>query len=214
MLNKFFERKEQAGGNLNRPPFPRYSGGWAALRKRLDAEDGLRVLDAGPINATNINYITDHGHSLFLADLVHEAWSGGFMSQGEDGSKWDVGNYLTQALDLRGHQFDLVLLWTALDYLPEAFLQPVVNRLFEVMNPEGQIFALFHTRTQGEEAVHCRFHLTAGDEILVQLAEPCLLQRAFTNRSAERLFSAWSGQRFFLARDAISEAIFTHHVDE
>ncbi len=214
MLSKLFERKEQAGGNPNSPPFPRYSSGWAALRKRLDAEPGLRVLDAGPINAANINYITDHGHSLFLADLVHEAWSGDFMTQGEGGPTWDVENYLMQALNLRGHQFDLVLLWTVLDYLPEPLLQPVVDRLFEVMNPEGQIFSLFHTRTNGEEAVHCRFHLTPGDEILVQQAEPCPLQRAFTNRSVERLFSAWSGQKFFLARDAISEAIFTHHTDE
>jgi hypothetical protein len=121
---------------------------------------------------------------------------------------------LRQTLDLRGHKFELVLLWAVLDYLPEQLLQPVVDRLHEVMNPEGQVFALFHTRTNGEEAVHCRFHVTPGDELLVQMAEPCQLQRAFTNRSVERLFSAWSGQKFFLAKDALSEVIFTHRDEE
>lgn len=214
MLNKLFERKQGAGSHLNSPRFPRHSGGWATLRKRLETESGLRVLDTGPINASNITYITEHGHSLFLADLVHEAWNGDFVRQSEEGPQWDVEAYLKQTMELRGHNFDLVLLWAVLDFLPEALLQPVVDRLYEVMNPEGQVFALFHTRTNGEEAVHCRFHLTPTDDLQVQLAEPCPLQRAFTNRSVERLFSAWSGQKFFLAKDALSEVIFTHHIEE
>jgi len=214
VLNKLFERKQVPGSHLNSPRFPRYSGGWALLRKRLEAESSLRVLDTGPINASNINYITDHGHSLFLSDLVHEAWSGEFATQSDEGQQWDVHSFLKQTMELRGHKFDLVLLWTALDYLPEALLQPVIDRLHEVMNPFGQVFALFHTRTTGDEAVHCRFHLTPTDEVLVQLGEPLPLQRSFTNRSVERLFSAWSGQKFFLAKDSLSEVIFTNLVEE
>jgi hypothetical protein len=98
-------------------------------------------------------------------------------------------------------------LWTTLDYLPEALVAPVVARLFEATNPDGQVLAFFHTRTHGEETAHCRFHITAGDDVEVQLARQFPIQRAFTNRSIERLFAAWSGYRQFLAKDSVSEVI-------
>ena len=105
--------------------------------------------------------------------------------------------------------FDVALLWTDLDYLPEPLVAPVVTHLHSAMNPGGQVLAFFHTRTKGEESVHCRFHVTAGDDVEVQLAQPFPIQRAFTNRSIERLFTGWSGHRQFLAKDSVSEVIMT-----
>ena len=105
--------------------------------------------------------------------------------------------------------FDVVLLWTALDYLPEGLVAPVVARLHASMNPGGQVLAFCHTRTTGEETVHCRFHLTPGNDVEVQLAQPFPIQRAFTNRSIEKLFAGWSGHRQFLAKDSVSEVIMT-----
>jgi hypothetical protein len=96
-----------------------------------------------------------------------------------------------------------------LDYLPEPLVAPLVAHLFSAMNPGGQVLALFHTRTQGDETAHCRFHITERDEVEVQLAEQFPIQRAFTNRSIERLFSGWSGHRQFLAKDSVSEVIMT-----
>jgi hypothetical protein len=43
----------------------------------------------------------------------------------------------------------------------------------------------------------------------VQLAQAFPIQRAFTNRSIERLFTGWSGHRQFLAKDSLSEVIMT-----
>jgi hypothetical protein len=103
----------------------------------------------------------------------------------------------------------VVLLWSALDYLPGPLVAPVVARLFSAMNPGGQVLALFHTRTEGEETVYCRFHVTAGDDVEMQLAQPFPIQRAFTNRSIERLFAGWSGQKQFLAKDSVSEVLIT-----
>ncbi|HUY95476.1 MAG TPA: class I SAM-dependent methyltransferase, partial [Terracidiphilus sp.] len=120
---------------------------------------------------------------------------------------WDANAFLSSCLEFSGKTFDVVLLWTALDYLPEPLVIPVVQRLYESMNPGGAVLAFFHTRTQGEETVHCRFHLTTGDEVEVQLGEPFPIQRAFTNRSIERVFAGWSGHRQFLAKDALSEVL-------
>jgi hypothetical protein len=215
-MSRWFEKKQDGGSStpaqvLTGPKAPRHSGGWAVLRRRLQAESGLRIIDVGYTSSSNINYLTGLGHSVFLADLVQDAW-GGDWQRGTDADgnpAWDIEGYLGQTLSFRGRKFDVVLLWTALDYLPEPLLAPVVGHLLSAMNPGGQALAFFHTRTKGEETVHCRFHVTASDEVEFQLAQPFPIQRALTNRSIERLFAGWQGHQQFLAKDSVSEALFT-----
>ena len=216
MLSRWFDKKRDSGPSetvtgFTGPRVPRHSGGWTALRKRLQAEPGLRILDVGYTSPANINYLTGLGHSVFLADLVQDACTGNWQTgMDEDGNPvWDVKGFLAHSLNFAGRAFDVVLLWTSLDYLPEPLVAPLVTHLFSAMNPGGQVLALFHTRTHGEETVHCRFHVTPGDNVEVQLGQPFPIQRAFTNRSIERLFTGWSGHRQFLAKDSVSEVIIT-----
>ena len=216
MLRRWFDRKQQAASSpqaegLTGPRYPRHSGAWSVLRKRLQSESGLRIMDIGYTSPANINYLTSLGHSVFLADLVAEALTGDWRAgEDEDGKPmWNIEGYLDHVLNFAGRTFDVVLLWTALDYLPEPIVKPVVERLHAAMNPGGQVLALFHTRTQGGETAHCRFHITERDEVEMQLTEQFPIQRAFTNRSIERLFSGWSGHRQFLAKDSVSEVIMT-----
>lgn len=193
------------------PRVPRHSGSWSVLRKRLQAEPGLRIIDVGHTSPNNINYLTDLGHSVFLSDLVHDACAENWKSGADpDGNPiWNVEGFLKQSLDFAGRTFDIVLLWTALDYLPEPFVIPVVTHLHGAMHPGGQVLALFHTRTSGDETTHCRYHVTATDNIEVQPAQPFPIQRAFTNRSIEKLFAGWSGHKQFLAKDSVSEVLMT-----
>ena len=146
-----------------------------------------------------------------MADLDADACTGDWH-RGEDDEGnplWDIDGYLQQTLDFAGRTFDIALIWTALDYLPEPFVVPVVNHLHASMNPGGQLLAFFHTRTQGEETVRCRFHVTETDDVEMQYAQQFPIQRAFTNRSIERLFAQWAGLKQFLAKDNVSEAIIT-----
>jgi hypothetical protein len=215
-MSRWFEKKQDSGppvptAGLSGPRVPRHSGGWSAIRKRLEAEPGLRVIDTGYTSPSNINYLTSLGHSVFLADLVCDAWNGDWQTgKDEDGKTiWNVDGFLEQSLNFSGRTFDVVLLWTALDYLPEALVAPVVARLYSAMNPGGQVLAFFHTRTHGEETMRLRFHLTSRDDVEMQLAQQFSIQRAFTNRSIERTFAGWSGHRQFLAKDSLSEVIMT-----
>ena len=216
MFKRWFGKKQESGPpaaptGFTGPRVPRHSSGWAALRKRLQSEPGLRIVDTGYTSPSNINYLTGLGHSVFMADPVQAAYSGAWQcGTDENGNPvWDIAGFQEQALNFSGRTFDVVLLWTALDYLPEPLVAPVVAHLFSAMNPGGQVLALFHTRTQGEETVHCRFHVTPSDEVEVQLAQPFPIQRAFTNRSIERLFAGWSAHKQFLAKDSVSEVIMT-----
>ncbi|HEY1902175.1 MAG TPA: methyltransferase domain-containing protein [Terracidiphilus sp.] len=216
MLGRWFDKKQDNAPSAQNPGFkgprvPRHSGGWSAMRKRLEAEPGLRIIDVGYTSPANINYLTELGHSVFLADLVPDAcntdWKIG--TDADDKPILNAQGFLDQALNFSGRTFDVVLLWTALDYLPEPLVAPVVAHLHASMNPGGQVLAFCHTRTKGEETVFCRFHLTKGDDVEVQLGQPFPIQRAFTNRSIEKLFEGWSGHKQFLAKDSVSEVIMT-----
>jgi hypothetical protein len=220
VLSRWFDKKPESGSSApaSGPPGPRsgpkslrHSGGWAELRKRFQADEGLRVLDVGYTSPANINFLTGMGHSIFLADMVDDACTGSWQTGLDEGGNpvWDIEGFLAQSLNFSSRMFDVVLLWSTLDYLPEALVAPVVARLFDAMNPGGQVLAYFHTRSQGEQTEYYRYLVTDSDEIEMRPAPPFPIQRAFTNRSIEHLFAAWSGYRQFLAKDSISELIIT-----
>ena len=212
MLGKLFDRQPSAAASpsgLSGPRVPRHSGAWSVLRKRLATEPGLRVLDVGSTSPTNINYLTSLGHSVYMADLVEDAANPEWMTGTDEDGKpvWNVEGFTSQNLEFSGRTFDVVLLWTTLDYLPEGLLVPVVSALHKAMVPSGQILALFHTKLLPESSPYQRFHLTPGDDVEYQTARAALQQRALTNRNIERLFTEWSGLKQFLAKDGVSEAI-------
>lgn len=214
MIRRWFDKSKEdnsAGAGTSGPRIPRHSGGWSALRKRLQAEQGLRIIDSGATSPTNINYLTSLGHSVFLTDLVTEACTGNWQTGTDEDDKpiYNTDGFLNQTLNFAGKVYDIVLLWTALDYLPEPFVPAVASHLYASLNPGGQVLAFFHTRKNPEESAHFRFHVTQTDNVEMQLAQPFPLQRAFTNRSIQELFSKWSGFRQFLAKDSISEVIIT-----
>jgi len=87
LFKSWFEKKQGSaapaqGSGLTGPRVPRNSSGWATLRKRLQAEPGLRVIDIGYTSPSNINYLTSLGHSVFMADLVHDAIKGDWHKRG------------------------------------------------------------------------------------------------------------------------------------
>jgi hypothetical protein len=216
VFSRWFDKKEESVipaslPGLTGPKMLRHSGGWAALRKRLNTQSPLKAIDIGHTSPINIHYLTGLGHSIFQTDLVRDACTGNWQTGiDEDGKPiWNVEGFLEQSLDFSGRTFDVVLLWTALDYLPEPLVAPVVARLFEATNPDGIVLAFFHIQTKDIETAHCRFHVTPGDEVEMQLAQQFPIQRAFSNRSIQQLFAAWSGYRQFLAKDGVSEVIIT-----
>lgn len=215
MLGKLFDWQPASGAasgspGSTGPRIPRHSGGWGLLRKRLASEEGLRVLDIGSTSPANINYLTSLGHSVYMADLVEDALNGDWLNGADEEGKpvWNVEGFAKQNLHFSGRLFDLVLLWTALDYLPEALVAPVVRGLHSAMSPGGQLLAVFHTKLQPEVTPYHRFHITPTDDVELQRARPATQLRAMTNRQIERLFSDWSGLKQYLAKDGVSEAIF------
>jgi len=185
------------------------------MLKHLQAESGLRILDIGPTSPSNINFLTGLGHSVYMADIVHEAMKPEWVkaaTEGEeipDEERYDTKAFLEQNLEFSGRMFDVVLLWTTFDYMPEPMIAPVIQRFHASMVPGGRILALFHTKKTGEDTAYCRYHLTASDNIETQESAHYPVQRVYTNRSIEKLFASFGNHKFFLAKDNVYEVIIT-----
>jgi len=197
---------------LSGPRMPRHSSGWSALQKHLKAEQALRVLDIGPTSPSNINYLTSLGHSVWMADVVHEALKSEWQlppveTGGQPG--FDIDGFFEQNLNFKGREFDVVLLWTTLDYIPEGLIAPLVERLHGCLLSGGRVLSLFHTKQNGPETVFCRYHLTETENIEMQESAPHPVRRVYTNRKIEQLFKAFNNYRFFLAKDNLYEVIIT-----
>ncbi|MFT4111536.1 methyltransferase domain-containing protein [Silvibacterium sp.] len=219
MLRSFFKRDQEPERNsptvLSGPRIPRHSSAWSAMLKHLKEEESLRVLDIGPTSPQNINFVTGLGHSIYMGDVVHESLTGApdgswLLPPEEEGGKprFNVEGFFEQNLNFGGRQFDVVLLWTTLDYIPEGLIEPLVAHLHSAVSKGGRILALFHSKMAGATA-YCRYHLTDNDTIEMQETEPHPIQRVYTNRSIEKLFSKFSNYRFFLAKDNLYEVIIT-----
>jgi Methyltransferase domain len=213
LFNREPSRPERTGRTLlSGPRIPRHSSGWAAMLKHLKEEEGLRVLDIGPTSPSNINFLTALGHSCYMADVVHEALTEDWTIPPEEeggAASFDVSRFIDQTLDFGGRRFDVVLLWTTLDYIPQPLAQPLINHLHAAMHTGGLVLAIFHTKATGPNTSYCRYHLTDGDSIEMQESEAHPVQQVYTNRMIEKLFSGFGNYRFFLAKDNIYEVIIT-----
>lgn len=211
-MGLFGSRGSASGTGAGAARTNRYSSGWSHMSKYLNSRDSLRLLDIGPTSAGNINFITHLGHSIYMANLVEDSARPDYiLPHPDDPAKkiYDTRRYLTENLDFTGRVFDVVTFWDTADYLPLPLLQPVIDRIYEVMEPGGQILALFHAKLDGDSNGFCRYHLTATDQLEIQPIGTHPIRQTFTNRQIEGLFQRFASHRFFLAKDTLREVIVT-----
>lgn len=190
----------------------RHSSGWSQLQKHLRAHDSLRILDIGPTSAGNINFITNLGHSVYMANLVEDAARPEYQkveTEGPDAGKttYDVDRFLKENLDFAGRTFDIVTFWDTADYLPEPLVEPVINRIYDVMAKGGQVLAFFHSKLTGDDTGFSRYHLTATDQLELQAIGSHPILHTYTTRQVETLFKKFASHKFFLAKDSLREVI-------
>lgn len=212
-MRSFF--KSSSEHRIVEPRIPRSSSGWADLYKYLQTTEALRVLDVGATSANNINFLTNLGHSVYMANFVEDAarpeWT--VADDGPDagpgGTRFNVEGFVAENMDFSGRQFDVVLLWDTLDFLPVDLVLPLVNRLYDVMAPGGRLLGFFHTKMLPAETSFSRFHLTEQNQVEMQKVGKYPLVQVFQNRQIERAFQAYSNYKFFLAKDNLAEVIVT-----
>lgn len=210
-MRSLFGNQDKSGSGDSKQRIPRHSSGWGQLLGHLKTRESLRILDIGPTSSSNINYITSLGHSIYMANLAEDAARPEWMVPGESDEPphFDVAGFIATNLNFSGRTFDVIILWDAADYLPEPLLTPVMERLYEVLQPGGRLLALFHSKNTGPEIAFRRYHLTDSDVVEMQLKGSYPLLHTFNNRQIEKLLGQFSETRFFLAKDALREVVAT-----
>jgi len=215
MVSFFGGREKSGGGTASAERMPRNSSGWGKILERMRGDESQRVLDIGPTSSGNINLITSLGHSIYLANLVEDAAKKEWAPPQADGTPgpFDVERFLATHLTFSGRGFDIVLLWDTADYLPEPIVAPVIDRIHQVMEPNGQILAMFHSSSTASvtplKADFSRYHLTDTNRVDVQRVGDYPLLNTFTNRQIEKLFENFKSFTFFLSKDNVREVLVT-----
>jgi len=119
----------------------------------------------------------------------------------------DVARFLAEDLQYPTESFDAVLMWDVCDYLPEALVKPVVERIYQITKPRGALLAFFHTRDAGLEAPYFRYHIKNEETLELQQGPHFQLQRVFQNRHVENLFRDYNSIKFFLGKENIREVL-------
>ncbi len=188
----------------------RRSTGFGEFTRTLASYRDLAVLDLGPTSSANISYLTQYGGRVYNEDILRaarEALAVSGLKQGESAENLDPQKFFAENLDHPEHRFDAILCWDIPDYLHEALVKPMVERISMILKPGGVLLAFFHTKDAGPDSPYCRYHIAQGDILELEPVPNFRLQRIFNNRHIENLFKEFSSLKFFLARDNIREVL-------
>ncbi len=207
----FFKR---SSGNPERSSVEgvtRHSRGWAEMNKFLHSREGLRVLDFGATSPANINYLTDLGHSVYMAHPVSDAAAPEWRPRAEPGEEtvFDAERFAASALTFSGRVFDVVLLWDTANYLPAPLVEPFFRRMQEVLQTGGKLLAFSHAKISGPDTVFSRYQLTGTDDLLLLRTGPFPVTGLYQTRQIEQFLKGFQDIRLFLGKDNIREVYAT-----
>ncbi|MGH9434487.1 MAG: hypothetical protein ACRD06_00650 [Terriglobia bacterium] len=156
------------------------------------------ILDCGPVSPSTLEILLRREAKFYAADLVTPLFQG-------DAKFWDrtgkapvflSGVFLNQLPPISATSLTAILSWNLLDLAPHESLQPVVDRLFSLLQPLGVLFCVLH-EPQHKTGLERRWWL----ESLTSPRSEADSKRPFpypavTNREIERLLPAASIKTF------------------
>jgi len=186
----------------------RRSTGFNEFIKYISRQKDLSILDLGATSPANITFMTGLGHGFHQGDILRHANDNSLiLSNGEEGTIYDIDRFLRENLDFPREDFDAVMFWDVADFLPEPLVKPLVERIHYAMKPGGTMLAFFHTKDAGPEAPFYRYNIVAKDTLELQPVRGYRLRRVYQNRQVEGLFRDYASVKFFLGRDNIREML-------
>jgi hypothetical protein len=171
-------------------------------------DEKLRILDLGPTSPANISFLTGIGLHVYSEDVLRAAREPQYKTLDENGSeRIDIDRFFRENLNYAQGKFDAILAWDVLDYLPEALVVPLVERIAYVLRSHGALLAFFHTKDAGSDLPYHRYRLVQPDTVELDPRQDIRLQRIFQNRHIENMFRDFASRKFFLGRDNLREVI-------
>jgi len=209
IFSKLFGRSRRGDDGVeSSDKLSRRSTGFNEFIRAISREQGLSILDLGSTSPANITFMTGLGHRFQQEDVLrHTNDKMLLVPNGDGGTTFDIERYLSENLCFGREEFDAVLFWDLADFLPEALVKPLIERIHGAMRPGGLLLAFFHTKDAGPEAPFYRYNIATKDTLELHRVRGIRLQRVFNNRHVENLFRDYSSIKFFLGRDNIREVL-------
>ena len=160
------------------------------------------VLDLGCVWQATVSFFTQTGCKLYTEDVfeaLHQA-----RAESRPKAPPLAERFLPAVLKYPEENFRGILAWDLFDYLPEELVNPLAERLFDLLEPGGALLGLFHNRLEGESFTRYRVIDARTLELLPgSLILP--LEHAYPNRALLNLFAAFRSSRTFVGRDNLRE---------
>jgi hypothetical protein len=196
--------------HLDLEPADRQSRGLDQLFQSLPDRQGLSILDLGEINQENVGYVTGLGHRHYSEDLLR-AYDNIFRdfepTPDEPFDPVRVKEFLDSSMRFAAHQFDAVLVWDTLQFLPQDLLEATMERLLRIVRPGGLLLGHFHTEVRDPIVRVHGFKILDNRTLRLTPKGRRASGTTFTNRSLEKLFEGCQTVKFFLTRDSLKEVI-------
>jgi len=187
----------------------RHSHGLEQFFGAVGTQGGLSILDLGEINQTKVSFITDLGHKLYSEDFLYALnrhfTNNEALHAHADSSQ--VEAFLDDTLGFPPGQFDGVMVWDTLEYLPRPLMGVVVERLLRILRPRGCMLALFHTEEKSPSVPLYSFRIADAGTLVLHPKGQRRPAQHFNNRAIEKLFQEFRSVKFFLTRDQLREVI-------
>jgi len=192
------------------PPIQKHSQGMDQFFTSLRGQESLNILDFAGASQANITFITELGHRISSEDFVRSlelAFGDGpdFYENQNDPERAE--RFLRESLVFPPDHFDGVMLWDALQFLGPSLLEPMVDKLYEILRPNSLMLAFFHAEEKQLQVPLYTYRI--GDQKTLVLTPRGVRNRAqyFNNRGLEKLFHKFQSVKFFLTRDSLREII-------
>ena len=167
----------------------------------------MQVLDLGAASQANVEFITGLGHRICTEDLHRclDLFTQRSMVTADPAP--EVERFFKDNLQYEAGKFDAVLCWDLLDFVPDALVKPLVERIYELVKPGGCLLTFFHSGQPGQMLPVCQYRIAGQEQLNVTQRAQGKLRRAFNNRGIESLFREFASLKFFLTKDSLREVV-------
>jgi len=189
--------------NPSSPEGTRRSHAMEAYSAVLNSRTGLQIIDFDPANQSNIDFVTGRGHRLYTEDflLSVESWFTPAELEARQIPAARIDGFFRESLNFPDHAAGGAMVWDCLQFLPAPLLQPVLDRLFRILEPDAALLALFLPERAPAAASPSLCRIVDDRTLLLR---PRPFRRnvlPLNNRTIERLFQRFRSIRFFLTKD-------------
>jgi hypothetical protein len=177
-----------------------------------------RILDLCPASQQTLNFFIGQGFRISAEDMLR-TWKQFIneeeermrsasvgetperVTQGELGTK-----FLENNLNYPDESFHGILAWDFFDYFDRDVLPLVMDRIYNILHPNGAVLAMFHSKPT--ERFH-NYRVIDGQTIEpVPAPTVAVHTRVFQNREILDLFEKFRSSKTFVGRDQVREALF------